>query len=290
MQAVLVIAHKNIEHVIELSQLLRKQFEVYIHIDKKCNVSGLQMNELFNIGAHVYQSVDVRWGGWSIAEAARILFREALKNKEITYMHVISGEDYPVKPLKTIYEFYENNDQIYIQCEPAEGSVKSGESQVLWQKYYFDYDKINRRTTFGKIYHRYTLLKQTLLHVDKFKELGVNLKLYQGANWMDIPRDAVSYFMDYFDEHENVRKLFMTGYCSDEFWIQTILKNSEFESRIDGDIHRYIKWEKQYDNYPAVLDEREFSKIKGGNYHFARKFNPQYSAALIRMIDDELLS
>ena len=51
MQAVLVIAHKNIEHVIELSQLLRKQFEVYIHIDKKCNVSGLQMNELFNIGA-----------------------------------------------------------------------------------------------------------------------------------------------------------------------------------------------------------------------------------------------
>lgn len=89
-------------------------------------------------------------------------------------MHVISGEDYPVKPLKTIYEFYENNDQIYIQCEPAEGSVKSGESQVLWQKYYFDYDKINRRTTFGKIYHRYTLLKQTLLHVDKFKELRYN--------------------------------------------------------------------------------------------------------------------
>lgn len=78
MQAVLVIAHKNIEHVIELSQQLRKQFEVYIHIDKKCNVSGLQMNELFNIGAHVYQSVDVRWG-WGIAEAARILFREALK-------------------------------------------------------------------------------------------------------------------------------------------------------------------------------------------------------------------
>ena len=90
----------------------------------------------------------------------------------------------------------------------------------------------------------------------------MNLKLYQGANWMDIPRDAVCYFMDYFDEHENVRKLFMTGYCSDEFWIQTILKNSEFESRIDGDIHRYIKWEKQYDNYPAVLDEREFLRSR----------------------------
>ena len=90
MQAVLVIAHKNIEQVIELSQLLRKQFEVYIHIDKKCNVSGLQMNELFNIGAHVYQSVDVRWGGWGIAEAARILFREALKNKDSSSVSLVS--------------------------------------------------------------------------------------------------------------------------------------------------------------------------------------------------------
>lgn len=290
MQAILVIAHKNIEQVTELSKLLKRKFEVYVHVDKKCVVSEPQMRVLLSTGAHVFQKVDVRWGGWGIAEAARVLFREALKNKDITYMHVISGEDYPVKSPEIIYDFYENNNKIYMQCNPAEGSVKSGESQVLWQKYYFDYDKINRRTTFGKIYHRYTLLKQTLLHVDKFKELGVNLKLYQGANWMDIPRDAAEFFMKYFDEHENVRKLFMTGYCPDEFWIQTILKNSEFEARIDGDIHRYVKWEKQYDNYPAVLDEREFSKIKGGNYHFARKFNPQYSAALRRVIDEELLS
>lgn len=290
MQAILVIAHKNIEQVIELSELLRRKFEVYVHVDKKCIMSETQMRTLLSTGAYVFQDVSVKWGGWSIAEAARVLFREALKNKDITYMHVISGEDYPVKSPEIIYDFYENNNKIYMQCNPAEGSVKSGESQVIWQKYYFDYDKINRRTIFGKIYHRYSLLKQTILRVDKFKDLNVDMKLYQGANWMDIPRDAAEYFMKYFDEHENVRKLFMTGYCPDEFWIQTILKNSEFEARIDGDIHRYVKWEKQYDNYPAVLDEREFSKIKGGNYHFARKFNPQYSTALKRKIDDELLS
>ena len=30
------------------------------------------------------------------------------------------------------------------------------------------------------------------------------------------------------------------------------IKPCVYISRIDGDIHRYIKWEKQYDNYPAV--------------------------------------
>lgn len=290
MQAILMIAHKDIEQVIELSKILKRNFKVYIHVDAKCKISGTQEKILSEMGTHLFQTVNVKWGGWGIAEAARILFREALKDKEITYFHVISGQDYPVVPVEEIYNFYENNDIIYMQCEPAEGSVKSGESQVLWQKYYFDYDRINRRTTFGKLYHRYSLIKQTLLRVDKFKELGVDLKLYQGANWMDVPRDAVEYFMEYFDEHENVQKLFMTGYCPDEFWIQTILKNSRFESRIDGNIHRYVKWEKQYDNYPAVLDEREFPKIKDKNYQFARKFDLQHSMTLKKMIDAELLS
>ncbi len=84
------------------------------------------MRMLLNTGAHVFQKVDVRWGGWGVAEAARVLFREALKNKDITYMHVVSGEDYPVKSPEIIYNFYENNNKIYMQSNPAEGSVKSG--------------------------------------------------------------------------------------------------------------------------------------------------------------------
>ena len=62
MQAILVIAHKNIEQVTELSKLLKRKFEVYIHIDKKCIVPEPQMRMLLNTGAHVFQKVDVRWG------------------------------------------------------------------------------------------------------------------------------------------------------------------------------------------------------------------------------------
>ena len=82
------------------------------------------------------------------------------------------------------------------------------------------------------MYHRLNIAVQTLLHVDKTKKLGIDLELFEGANWMDLPRDAVEYLLQYFDTHENVQKLFMTGFCPDEFWVQTILCNSEYKKEL----------------------------------------------------------
>ena len=39
MQAILMMAHRDLEQMIELAEILRKKFEVYIHIDTKMNVS-----------------------------------------------------------------------------------------------------------------------------------------------------------------------------------------------------------------------------------------------------------
>lgn len=280
MQAILVMAHKDVEQVKELSEMLCKNFAVYVHFDTKCYVSQQDIKELKAMGVHYFQKVNVNWGGWGIAEAARLLMKEALKNPKITYMHVISGQCWPAKPLQEIYNFYENNDKLYMECSPAKGVKKSGEPLILWQKYYFNYDTVNRRTTFGKIYHRLIIAIQTLLRVDKLKKLKIDFEIYQGANWVDLPRDAIEYLLKYFDDHKNVQKLFMTGYCPDEFWVQTILYNSSFQSRIDQDNHRYVVWEHRNGSCPAVLDETDLVKIKNGNYHFLRKVDNQYSKEL----------
>lgn len=201
-------------------------------------------------------------------------------------MHVISGQCYPAANVQDIYSFYEDNTNIYMLAHPVIGAKKSGEPLILWQKYYYNYDKINRRTTFGKIYHRLNIAVQTLFHVDKIKKLGIDLELFEGPNWMDLPRDAVEYVLHYFDEHENVQKLFMTGFCPDEFWVQTILCNSEYKERIVQDYHRFIKWEHRYGSYPAVLDESDFEEISQGNYHFMRKVDLEHSKGLKEKISD----
>lgn len=286
MQAVLILAHTAPDQIIRLSRLLKKRFEVYVHFDKKATLSNEHIKKMDKCGIHHFQEVSVNWGGYSIGIAAQILMREALKNPEITHIHVISGQDWPVMNIDEIYDFYQNNNNLYIECYSAIGVKKSGQPIILWQKYYYNYDKVNRRTTFGKIYHRAVIAIQSIMGVDKFKKLNIDLEIYHGANWMDLPRDAVEYALEYIDTHPNVEKMFATGFCSDEFWAQTILNNSHFKERIISDHHRYIVWQPKYNSYPAILDETDFETITQGGYHFARKIVPEYSDKLITLLNE----
>lgn len=288
MQAVLILAHTAPEHVIRLSKLMQQYFEIYIHFDKKMPLSEEYKQKMDMMGIHYFQEISVNWGGWSIAGAAEFLMQEAMKNPKITHIHIISGQDWPVMNIKDIYDFYEDNPNLYIQCCPAKGVEKSGQPIILWQKYYYNFDKINRRTTFGKIYHRLLMAVQTLIGVDKFKKLKIDMELYQGANWMDLPRDAVEYVLEYFHSHPNVQKLFKTGFCPDEFWVQTILYNSMFRERIVSNHHRYILWEERYNSYPAILDKNDVSNIILGEHHFCRKVVPKISDDFIIEINERV--
>ncbi|MYY64562.1 beta-1,6-N-acetylglucosaminyltransferase [Lactobacillus salivarius] len=286
MQAILILAHKNIEQVTKLATILNNNFEVYIHFDRKMNIPENYKQILDKKNIHYISKIDVHWGSWSIGAATVLLMKEALKNRQIEYIHVISGQDWLTIPSKNIYDKFIDNDRIYMTYSKAKNVIKKGESIILWQKYYFNYDKINRRSTFGKIYHRGLLLIQSLLRINKFKKLGINLEIYSGENWVDMPRDAVEYCINYLDSHPNLLKMLQTGCFSDEFWMQTILCNSpKFKQRIVKNHHRYIKWQKQHGSYPAVLDMSDFDNIINGDYIFARKFENPYSNELITQLN-----
>ena len=286
MQAILILAHKNIEQVTKLATILNNNFEVYIHFDKKMNIPENYKQILDKKNIHYISKIDVHWGSWSIGAATVLLMKEALKNRQIEYIHVISGQDWLAIPSKNIYDKFIDNDRIYMTYSKAKNVIKKGESIILWQKYYFNYDKINRRSTFGKIYHRGLLLIQSLLRINKFKKLGINLEIYSGENWVDMPRDAVEYCINYLESHPNLLKMLQTGCFSDEFWMQTILCNSpEFKQRIVKNHHRYIKWQKQHGSYPAILDMSNFDNIINGDYIFARKFENPYSDELITQLN-----
>lgn len=67
----------------------------------------------------------------------------------------------------------------------------------------------------------------------------------------------------------------------EEFLFQTILKNSNFSSRIKNNNLRYNDWHYRNGSEPAFLDTTDIKKIEGGNYFFARKIDFKISAKLI---------
>lgn len=285
MQAVLIIAHKDVDQVVELAQKLRPTFKVIIHFDRKCPVKDEQKRVLTTLGVQFFSKISVNWGSWSIGQVAVELMKKAMEDPTVTSIHLISGQDWPLKPVEKIRDFYEDNDRIYMRHYKAAGTKKGHDNAIHWQQFYYNYDRINRHSFFGKVYNRLSTWVQMLLRVNKLKRLGITLEIYTGANWCDLPRDAVQYCLKYFAEHENFRKMLKTGSFSDEFWVQTILCNApQFKARIAPDYRRFVKWEHIHNSFPAILDERDYEAIINSDATFGRKFASPDSDRLKKML------
>ena len=63
MQAMLILAHKNVDQVLQLASKLNRRFEVYIHFDTKCPVSEKEKSFMDDNGIKHISEVDVNWGG-----------------------------------------------------------------------------------------------------------------------------------------------------------------------------------------------------------------------------------
>ena len=288
MQAVLILAHKNIDQVIELASRLSTDFEIYIHLDKKAKITVDQSRKIKKITKGYISKYDVKWGSYSIVKATIDLMKMALNNNQNTYFHLISGQDWPLMSPAKIYEYFEHTNQIYMNYWPAVSMRKTGEPEIWWTKYYFNYDSINRRTTFGKVYHRLLLLVQTVLRINKLDKYGLKEDyIYAGKEWVDIPRDALEFAITYYEQHPNLEKIFSTSFCSDEMWLQNILCNSEFIPRIEKNIHHYIEMTEKHGSRPAILDEEDYSKIISGNYWWGRKVERPISDKLINLLDEK---
>lgn len=286
-QAVLILGHKNVDQITDLCRNICGYFDVYLHMDKKTNVTDEQISSLKQLGVHYYSRYDVKWGSYSIVRATLLLMRAALDNPQNSYFHLISGQDWPMKDPQTIYDTFEKTSKIYMDYFKAQETVKSGENLLWWVKFYFNYDVVNRRSLFGKIYHRFLILNGRLFRINKLKRYKIDSNdIYAGEEWIDIPRDALKYAVDKFSHDRNLQAIFSSSFCSDEMWLQTVLCNSQFIDRIDKNIHRYISWEHRNGSYPAILDASDYDKINHGDYWWGRKVEKPISDRLIKLISN----
>ena len=140
-QAVLILAHKNLDQVIELCNTLNSFFNVYVHVDNKCQITTEQRRKLKDVSSYYSNKYNVKWGSYSIVRATIMLMNEALKNEDNQYFHLISGQDWPLRSPQEIFDYYENNNSIYMNYWLATSMKKTGEPEIWWTKYYFNNDR-----------------------------------------------------------------------------------------------------------------------------------------------------
>lgn len=290
-QAVLILAHKDIDQVIDLVHVLAPTFNIYMHVDTKTQLTDSQRTALAQVdNCKVIQTRDVKWGSYSIVQATVDLMELAIKDSDNTYFHLISGQDWPLKKPQEIYDYFEHSDKLNMVYWRMLDKVKTGEREIDWVKYWYNYDTINRRSLFGKIYHRLLLVTEKLLRVNRLKKLHLDEDhMYAGREWVDVPRDILKYALDEWHQRPDLQKLFKYSFCSDEMWLQTIVCNSKYQARIDQNIHRYLPEAagKTHGIKPQMITSADYKTIRDSDAFFGRKFVKPESNEIIQQLAED---
>ena len=279
-QAILIIAHNNIEILNKLLELLdSKYFDIYLHIDLKSPIEKEDLYQCKISTLNVYKKIKVLWGDYSGIETEMLLFNEASKNK-YEYYHLISGVDLPLKSNKYIYEFFHNNyPKEFVHFETDETS----ERRIERIKYYHfmpynreHYDLLDQDYAFVK--------KQMLDGIDRLANDNHIVK--SGCNWISVTHEFLEYLLL---QASYIEKTYPYTRCADEIFVQTILYNSEFRNNLydknyDANFDscfRKIDWKR---GIPYVWRNEDFEELKESKCVFARKFDYKTDSQIVERI------
>lgn len=271
-----IICHRNNNILRTTIEILSKDNDIYLHVDKKTNIN--QFYEYKDKVHYIRKRVNVKWGGYSQIECMLALLAQANKIN-YDYICLLSGDCLPLKSSYKIKSFFiKNNGKEFIGIE------KDFNKEILENRLKYKYNSLylkRNKNNFEKILFKI----QNKIMPPKINNLYKSLpKLYKGCNWFCISGELCAYILKYVEKNKWYENAFKYSRCGDEEFFQTIVMNSKYKDRIYkynteyDDNHmalRYIDWNSGPE-YPKVLSENDFSNIKNvdnSDCIFARKFN-----------------
>ena len=278
--AFLMQCHKNPEQInLLLEALNHPMVDVFVHVDKKSQAIKDKITQ--RAGVYILpeqQCVDVQWAQYSQVEATLQLLRAAVNRGGYSHYWLISGQDYPLRPMDNILDFLEANQEAnFIECSQIKPFNKRNDV-------YFPNSVIGR-----KLWQK--VLKNLWIYgtggwnktCPIFKRKAPDdFKYWFGSQWWCLNSTTAQWIIDYLNEHTEYEKFFEHSLCSDECFFQTLVMNSPFANTTKPYLH-YIKWEKGKSS-PRTLTTIDYEELKKTEKIIARKFDIDVDTEIIERL------
>lgn len=287
--AILIMAHGHISNLHKIIGYFSNDCDCFIHIDKK---TILKEEETLLIKKHeqvklLSQELNVNWGGTSELDCVLFLLEKAYNFSNYDYFHLISGQDYPTRPLSQFLDFFvQNEGKSFIQyIKLPHPRWEHGTFRRL--QYYYPYDYASDKEN-----PRHWVHEQVKMQIEKGVKRPVPNAfdcLYGSSQWFSITNEAVNILLDYTRKEPALYRSMWMTFAPEECYVATVLCNLLEKDKIVGFNHRFIRWKFENGNRPANLSKEHFFYLLKDKYFFARKMTPPYSTELLPLIDKYLL-
>ncbi len=278
-QAFCIMAHKNPEQLNLLISLLDYSMsDIYLHIDKKSNIKDEDIVHPKISNLYFVPRNDIRWGDVSQVKTEIELY-EATQNssQEYSFVHLLSGEDLPIKNIKEIIEYFDANPNTeFIDCSDYPEQIKR-------LQYYWLFTRHMRGNILYKVIRHSAIALQKVLHIDRFK--GKNIDFKYGSSWISATNKAIKCIISEYHKMESTFNYTVSG---DEVYKQIILNKNGFTFSPKGNL-RYLQFP-PHSSSPIIFKTENYDEIMNSGCLFARKFDNNIDASIINKIVEHIKS
>ena len=292
--AFMVMAHTDAAQLNNLVKRLSPNdffdSHIFIHIDKKANISDFVSVTKYKYVTVISKRIDVTRCGISQVDASLELMKAALESgTEFDRYILITGQDYPIVSNEQIFNTLSQKEIEFMRGYKVTGTSMNKKVR----KYYF-YNKHLTGSPFWDLIRR--LLQFIVSPISKKDTVEIDnnqWEIYYSSAYFAVSH---SLFIELYSKGKNKKyyDYFKTAICSDEMYFITIAANSRFRDKleaIDTDSHTLLDNSSityfKYLNRPIELTENNYLELVDCGRMFARKFSSSYSTKLIELLEKE---
>ena len=305
----LILVHKNPQQLYRLIKALddgKSQF--FIHVDAKTAIEPF--TALFQEEYIIF--IDKRercvWGGFSIVQATIHLMEAAAKVHSKGFFILISGQDYPIKPIKELDNFLQQNkdfDFMKFTCLEGCGWKDKMVKDKLEHYQILHSERRGNSDCYPPFFRSSILQKITILwHLLKRRISKKNFKFiyharerkapfaqqYAGSQWWAFKENTFYILLDYIQEKRQLLEdYYQYTSCPDEIYFHSILVNLQTthkEIKIKPSL-TYVNWERKGVPLPVLFTQNDFEELTSQKeYFFARKFDMDVDTDFLDRLDN----
>lgn len=295
--AYLITSYKLPDQVLRLASILRKgspdAWIVVHHDDRSCSLDPVGLQPL---GVRLIKPPSaVAWGEFSQLAMVLRCLTWLLTHADFDWLALISGQDYPVRPVADIERSLDVADlDAFIGTDRCERPAFRRTIDQFAIRYHYRWRRIpftvpaplvraaakGRPFLSSRVLPTGTWLGIPALH----SPFGSELICHCGPDWFTLSRTAVEAVDRFVRARPGVLDFYRRTLIPTESFVHTVLANDS-SLRLSSDDRRYRVFDANHRTGPRVLRSQDLQSILASGADFARKFDETIDGAVLDEID-----
>jgi hypothetical protein len=283
-----VISHRNPEQVVRLVRVLREGPSARVLVRHDPRGERLERERIEAAGGEPLQDrIKARWGGWSQLRLILACLREAAARHDPDWVLVLSGQDYPLRPLADV--------EAGLQASPADarlGSVRqvethppaAGDDEFFLRCRYRHYARPRvlpsslPRSIRPLIYAREL---PPLVGVRRIEPAP--LTFFASADWLTLGRAGMRAVLAASEDRRLMRHFRRVAVPSESFFASVLLSDPSLI--VERDNRRFSPFAAGAP-HPDTLTSDDYDRLIASGADFARKFDATRDPHILDMLDE----